>query len=522
MTAAPGSFVFTSGQPDVLVPDQSLPEFLLAGALEHPDRPAVIEGLSGRVLRYGELADGVRRMAAGLAARGLVKGDVFAILAPNQPEWLLGCYGAMAAGAVVTGVNPLYTAREAAAQLAQTGARFVLTVAPFVDLARAAIAEAGCHCEIILIGVEAEGCIPFCELFTHGVAGMPVPIDPAVDLALLPCSSGTSGLPKSVMLTHRACAANVLQQHSALPFRASDRVLAVAPFFHATGFGVVANGTLQAGGTVVTMPRFDVEQFLGLIEAHRITAIVMVPPIVLALAKHPAVDRYDLSSLRWLACGAAPLGAELQQECARRLGCPVVQGYGMTELTACIAVWPVDLPVRPGAAGRLLPGLRARVVDLVSGADLGPGETGELWLHSQAAMVGYRGDPGASEAMIDSAGWVRSGDIGRIDADGSLFVVDRIKELIKVKGFQVAPAELEAVLRSHPDIRDAAVVPMPDERAGERPKAFVVRTGSLEADDVLAYVAERVAPHKRLGAVEFIDAVPTSPAGKTLRRLLRR
>ena len=193
------------------------------------------------------------------------------------------------------------------------------------------------------------------------------------DLALLPCSSGTSGLPKSVMLTHRACVANVVQQRAAVPFTADDRVLAVAPFFHATGFGVVANGVLDGGGTVITMPRFDIEQMLGLIESHRITAAVVVPPIVLALAKHPAVDRYDLSSLRFLACGAAPLGAELQQACARRLGCPVVQGYGMTELTAGVAIWPVGPPVRPGAAGRLLPGVQARVVDLGTGADVPPG-----------------------------------------------------------------------------------------------------------------------------------------------------
>ncbi len=465
----------------------------------------------------------MRRVAAGLRTRGLRPGDVFAILAPNSPEWLLACYGAMHTGATVTGVNPLYTPREVATQLAQTGARYVLTVPAFLDTARAGIAESGGGAEIVLLGDEtgAAGCTPFAELLAHGDLMPPVRLDPAVDLALLPCSSGTSGLPKSVMLTHRACVANVLQQRTALPFHESDRVLGVAPFFHATGFGVVANGTLHAGGTVVTMPRFDVDQFLGLIEAHRITAMVVVPPIVLALAKHPAVDRHDLSSLRWVGCGAAPLGGELQQACERRLGCPVVQGYGMTELTACIAVTPVHAPSVPGAAGRLLPGTQARVVDLVDGTDLGPGETGELWIHSQAVMAGYLASPDATAATIDAQGWVRTGDIGHIDADGALFIVDRIKELIKVKGFQVAPAELEAVLRTHPDITEAAVVGMPDERAGERPKAFVVRCGAVEADEIMAYVAERVAPHKRLGAVEFIDAVPTSPAGKTLRRLLR-
>ena len=246
-----------------------------------------------------------------------------------------------------------------------------------------------------------------------------------------------------------------------------------------------------------------------------------MPPIVLALAKHPAVDRYDLSSLRFLACGAAPLGAELQQACARRLGCPVVQGYGMTELTAGVAIWPVDLPVRPGAAGRLLPGFEARVVDVGTGARRAARRARRAVVAQPVGHDRVPRRPGRHRAAIDADGWVHSGDIGRIDPDGALFVLDRLKELIKVKGFQVAPAELEAVLRTHPNIAEAAVVPMPDERAGERPKAFVVRVGELDAEEVMAYVAQRVAPHKRLGAVEFIDAVPTSPAGKTLRRLLR-
>ena len=525
-TEANGRRVFTSGRPDVVVPPLSLPDFLLAAGADRPDHPALVDGTSGRVLTYRQLTVGVRRVAAGLAARGLRRGDVCALLAPNSPEWLLACYGAMSAGAVVTGINPQYTAHEVAGQLRQTGARIVVTAPPFLQTTRAGIAAAGLRTEIVLIGGDgSEGCVPLDRLLEYQGAAPAVDLDPAVDLALLPCSSGTSGLPKSVMLTHRACVANVLQQRAALPFRATDRLLGVAPFYHATGFGVVANGTLHAGGTVVTMPRFDVEGMLGLIEAHRITATVVVPPIVVALAKHPAVDARDLSSLRWVACGAAPLGGELQQAAARRLGCPVVQGYGMTELTAGIALWSPSIPVRPGAAGRLLPGVQARVVDPLGGADLGPGESGELWIRSQARMAGYRDNPAATAETVDADGWVHTGDIGRIDADGALFVLDRIKELIKVKGFQVAPAELEAVLRAHPGIADAAVVSMPDERAGERPKAFVVRSREadaqqLEAEQIMAWVTERVAPHKRLGAVEFIDAVPTSPAGKTLRRLL--
>jgi len=228
------------------------------------------------------------------------------VLAPNLPEWLLAAYGAMTAGGVVSGINPLYTPGEAAGHLADAGARFVVTVPPFLATAREAVERAGGGVEIVLVGPSAEGCTPFAELLAHGDVPPAVALDPAADLALLPYSSGTSGLPKGVMLTHRACVANVLQQEGAIPFRADDRVL--APFFHATGFGVVANGALHAGATLVTMPRVDVEQFLGLIEQYRITAMIVVPPIVVALAKHPTVARSDLSSLRWVGCGAAPLG----------------------------------------------------------------------------------------------------------------------------------------------------------------------------------------------------------------------
>ena len=499
---------FTSHWPDVPIPDLPLPELLLAGAADHPDASALVDGPTGHVTTYGELAAGVRRVAAGLAARGLRKGDVFAIMAPNTPEWLIAAYGAMTVGGVVTGINPLSTPDEVTAQLADSGARHLLTVPSFLPTAVAAANR------------TRTQVVAFADLLVHGDDPPPVAIDPAVDLALLPYSSGTSGLPKGVMLTHRACVANVLQQRAAIRLDPADRSLAVAPFFHATGFGVVANGALHAGATIVTMPRFDVEGFLGLIQNLRITGLVVVPPIVLALARHPAVDRYDLSSLRWIGCGAAPLGAELQEACARRLGLPVLQGYGMTELTATAAVWEIGSPVTPGAAGRLLPGVRARVVDVTTGADLGPGEAGELWLHTPSMMAGYRHNPEATAATIDGEGWLHTGDIARVDADGALFVVDRLKELIKVKGFQVAPAELEALLRAHPAVADAAVAGVPDERAGEAPKAFVVRAGSITAEEVVAYVAERVAPHKRLGSVEFVDAIPTSPAGKTLRRVL--
>ena len=518
--------IFRGDWPDLDVPRIDLPAFVLARAAERPDHPALVDGSSGQMWSYGELASQVRGVAAGLSARGLRTGEVFAILAPNLPQWLIGAYGAMTAGAAVTGINPLYTLDEVADQLRDAKARYLLTVPPFLDMARAAVERAGLATEIVLHGPPTPGTVAFAELAEHPDHGFTEPtdgpIDPDRDVALLPYSSGTSGLPKGVRLTHRALVANVLQQAPAIPYAADDRCLAVAPLFHAVGFSVVANSALQAGATVVTMPRFDVETFLATIQEHAITTMVVVPPIVLALARHPAVERYDLSSLRWIGCGAAPLGAELQQACSRRLDRPVLQGYGMTELTATAVLWPLGTPVVPGAAGKLLPGVQARIVDLETGADRSAGETGELWLRSAAVMAGYLGNAAATAATLDADGWLHTGDVARIDPDGAVFIVDRVKELIKVKGFQVAPAELEAVLRTHPAITDAAVVPVPDERTGERPKAFVVPAGAAvpSAAEVIAFVAERVAPHKQVRAVEFVTSIPTSPAGKTLRRLL--
>jgi acyl-CoA synthetase (AMP-forming)/AMP-acid ligase II len=512
---------FRSRWPAVAVPDVPVPAFLLDHPDARTDAPAVIDGPSGRTLTYGDLRRDVALFAGGLRRRGLWPGDLLAVVAPNSPEWLVACFGAMTAGGVVSGINPLYTAEEIAAQLRDGAARWVLTIPPFVPLVRAAVAGAGTDAEIVVVGDPGDE-VGFADVLADG-AGVELPedlVDPATDLALLPYSSGTTGTAKGVMLTHRALATNVAQMQTALRQTTEDRAMAVAPFFHAVGLTVVAGVTLRSGGTLVTLPRFDLEAYLGLIERHRLTLAVVVPPIVLAMARHPAVDRHDLSSLRMVGCGAAPLGAALQQDCARRVGCPVGQGYGMTEASAAITLVDTTAEIVPGSSGVLLPATEARIVDPVTGADLAPGETGELWARGPQLMAGYLGNPAATAATIDADGWLHTGDLARFDADGALFVEDRLKELIKVKGLQVAPAELEAVLRDHPAVADAAVIAVPDERAGERPKAVVVAAGEVGADELVAHVASRVAPHKRITEVAFVDAIPVSPSGKILRRLL--
>ena len=502
------------------VPEGDLSSLVLRHSTRLGDRPALIDAPSGRTITYGQLAPMVRRAAAGLAARGFGAGDVLAIYSPNLPEYAVALHAALSLGGVVTTANPLYTPAELAQQLEDSNARALLTVPPFLEPAAEAAARAGCD-DLLVFGT-AEGATPFGALLDHGDDPPRPEIDPDATAALL-YSSGTTGKPKGTQLTHRGIAACVVQTGEVLDVGEDDTTVAVAPFFHSMGFTVLLNCGLAYGVSIVSVPRFELEGFLQAIQDHRATATVVVPPIVLALARHPAVDEYELSSLRFVGCGAAPMGPELQREAADRLGCIVAQGYGMTEATATIAVSAMGEPERnvPEQVGVLIPGTEARVIDQQTGADLGTGGTGELWVRGPQLMRGYLNNPEATAATIDAQGWLHTGDVGRVDEDGRVFITDRIKELIKYKAFQVAPAELEALLCTHPAIAAAAVVGAPDEEAGELPTAFVVTRGAVADSELMAWVAERVAPHKRIRRVERVEAIPTSPTGKILRRELR-
>jgi acyl-CoA synthetase (AMP-forming)/AMP-acid ligase II len=373
-----------------------------------------------------------------------------------------------------------------------------------------------------VLGEAPEGTSSFADLVTRHDPVPPVPVDPATDVAMLPYSSGTTGLPKGVRLTHRNLVANVCQSEAVLTMRPDDVMLGVLPFFHAAGFCSSICLTVHAGATVVTLPRFDLEAALALVEEHRVTLLPAAPPIVLGLARHPAVDRFDLSSVELVISGSAPLSAELETECARRLGRPVLQVYGLTETSPIVSISRRDGSGHtPGAVGTLVANTEARLVDPTTGDDLPPGSTGELWVRGPQVMAGYLGAADATAATIDDDGWLHTGDLATVTADGEVFVVDRVKELIKSSGFQVAPAELEALLTTHPAVADAAVVGRPDERAGERPVAFVVLRGDLDPSALVDWAAERSAGYKRLADVVVVDSVPRSPAGKILRRVLR-
>ncbi len=502
--------VVSSPWPAPAIPDLDFAGHVLRHAERLADHPALVDTADGRALSYGALATAARRTAAGLAARGFGRADVLAIYSPNVPEFAVLVLGAAIAGGTTTMINPLYAVGELAYQLRDSGARIIVTIPPLMGRASEAARQAG-----------IDAVLGFGDLAADGEPRT-VAISPD-DVVLLPYSSGTTGLPKGVELTHRAAVANLLQIEPMLTLAPQDVVLAVAPMYHCMGLIVVVCHALCQGATVVTMARFDLDTFLRVMQDHRVTASIIAPPIALALARHPAVDGFDLSALRWLGCGAAPLDRRIEHECAQRLGCEFAQGYGMTEATGAIAVSNVAAPeqIVRGTVGSLLPGTEARVVEPETGADLGAGAEGELLIRGPQLMRGYRGQRDATAATIDADGWLHTGDLAAISPDGVLRITDRLKELIKVKGFQVAPAELEGLLRAHPSVADAAVIGVPNETAGEVPKAFVVARGPVARDELIAWVGERVAPHKRIRAVDLVDEIPRLPSGKILRRLLR-
>ncbi|MFG3010295.1 4-coumarate--CoA ligase family protein [Streptomyces cinerochromogenes] len=519
--------MFRSEYADVPPVELPIHEAVLGRAAAFGDQPALVDGTDGTTLTYEQVDRFHRRLAAALADAGVRKGDVLALHSPNTIAFPTAFYAATRAGATVTTVHPLATAEEFAKQLQDSGARWIVTVSPLLETARRAAGIAGGVREILVCD-SAPGHRSLIDLLATTAPEPDLAIDPAEDIAALPYSSGTTGTPKGVMLTHRQIATNLAQLEPAVPAGPGDRILAVLPFFHIYGLTALMNAPLRHGATVVVLPRFELETFLAAIETHRITGLYVAPPIVLALAKHPAVSRYDLSSLKYVISAAAPLDARLALACAERLGLPPIgQAYGMTELSPGTHVVPLDrLREAPaGTVGRLIAGTEMRIVSLDDpGKDLGTGEPGEILIRGPQVMKGYLGRPDATTAMIDPDGWLHTGDVGHVDPDGWLFVVDRVKELIKYKGFQVAPAELEALLLTHPGIADAAVIGAYNDDGNEIPHAFVVRAPTadgLTENDVLLYVAERVAPYKRVRRLTFTDTVPRAASGKILRRQLR-
>ena len=497
--------VWRSAYEPIETGDATVHGTIAATARAMGDHVGLIDGSSGAAIAYAQLGARVNRAAAGLAARGLRPGDVLALWAPNSPEWAIAALGAMAAGATVTGVTPMCAERELAGQLMDCEASILVAAPELMDVAR----RAGVRQAVAVGEIEGEGAAPA------------VALEPARAVALLPYSSGTTGLPKGVMLTHANVVAGVGQVRAALKLGPRDTVVAVAPFAHVMGFVITMASALASGATLVTLAQFAFEPYLELVERHRATVLIGPPPVMAALAGHPAADARDLSSVELVVAGGAPVPAEIARAVGERLPGAVVRlGYGLTETAATATAPDRELAVAPGSVGRAMPSTELRVVDPQTGADLGPGEPGELWVRGPQTMAGYLHRPDATAAMIDADGLLRTGDLVVIDEEGQVFVVDRLKELIKVNAFQVAPAELEAVLATHPAVADAAVVGRADAASGEVPVAAVVTRDALDPEDLMAWVAARVAPYKRIRAVRFVDVIPRTPAGKILRRAL--
>jgi acyl-CoA synthetase (AMP-forming)/AMP-acid ligase II len=509
--------IFRSPYPDIAIPDTSLTPFIMRHARRLAAKPALIDGPSGRRLTYGQLVDAINRAAAGLTRRGFHKGDVIATVCPNILEFPIAYYAVSLLGGTTTMASPTLTAEELRRQLVDSGARFVLTVAERLDVVREAATATGV--EEIFVPGETVVATPFTALLDNDGKHPTTVIDPAEDIVLLPYSSGTTGRQKGVMLTHRNLVAKTLSWHAHDPIAEDEVFVAVFPFFHIGGI-MSLNIMLSRGLTLVLMPRFEFATFVRLLHDYRATRTAVAPPVVLELSRHPLVDEYDLSRIQTITWGAAPLSEAVARACSERLGCRIKQVYGLTEASGQTHLVPIDVDDRRGSGGPPVPGMICKIVDLETGAELGPGQTGEICVRGPQVMKGYLNNPEATAATIDAEGWLRTGDVGFCDEEGWIFIADRVKEMIKYKAYQIAPAELEAVLLAHPAVADAAVVRSPDHEAGEVPKAFVVLKEDVSADDLMAFVASRVAPYKKVRRLEITDQIPKSPSGKVLRRVL--
>jgi long-chain acyl-CoA synthetase len=530
-------------QPVVETPALSQPEFfrpaldypqipydqmLTHGATHYPENVAVV--YKDNNLTFRELEALTNRFARALLARGVKKGDKVCLLMTNRPEFIIGFYGVARIGAIVSAMNPSYKEREIEYQINNSEAVALVVQNELFPLVEAVYEQLPNLKHIITVGPGApSGTIKF-ERFADVIKDQPAtPPPPAEidwkDLVALPYSSGTTGLPKGVMLTHENLVCNNLQFTATMRIRETDRMMLFLPFYHIYGT-MLMGAAMYAGATAVMMERFEPVTALQLVQKHKITLFYAVPPVLVMLSGWPELSKYDLSSIRHIMCGAAPLAPEVGRRFQQLTGVRVVQGYGMTEASPLTHLNPpydetlnvlesVGLPVHD---------TEQKIVDIETGErTLGVGEVGELCIKGPQVMQGYWKAPEASAVTVRD-GWLYTGDIGYIDANGYVFIQDRKKEMIKYKGFGIAPAEIEALLFEHPGVADVAVIGKADDEAGEIPKAFVVRRADhpeLTAEELLQFAAGRLAGYKTVKEVEFIDAIPKNPSGKILRRILR-
>jgi len=504
-------------------------DVVLQSCEKHSAKTALLDTSCNRRLTFAEYGALVEAVARGLISLGLVPGEIVGIFLPNSWEFAITYHAATLAGGIPTLLNPSYREREIRYQLENSGAVFLVTDAPLLENVN--LAGLPALRRVFTTRHERAGCENFSTLLQPATENFPQPAqNPELTLAALPYSSGTTGLPKGVMLSHYNLVANVYQTigPNAAPLTPDDIMLCFLPLYHIYGLTVALTLSLTLGSTLVLMPRFDVQKVCSLLVEQGITMMPIVPPAINALCQATEAGIFPKNhDVRWIKSGAAPLAPELARRMTDLTGILVNQGYGMTEASPVTHVGFCSPPEmnRPASIGQPLALTECRVVDL-EGNDVAPGEQGELVMRGPQIMMGYWKEPQATAAALRD-GWYFSGDIVRVDADGFFYVLDRSKEMIKYKGFPVAPAEVESVLLEHPAVRDCGVVAKPDSTAGEIPCAFIVLRPGFVASDELdqelrAFVADRLARHKQPREIRFVDAVPRTPSGKILRRELRK
>lgn len=504
-------------------PEQPLHDFLMKSAVRLPNKIAVIDDQQS--MTFQELNEVSNRFANGLKSIGVNKGDIVAILAFNCIEYVIAFYAISKLGGVVTTLNPAYKEDEIMHQLKDSQAKVLIIQSQLFDNTGNAIMNLGTVKHIISIG-ENDSSVPTFDQFikNHSLEFNSIAIDPKNDLIALPYSSGTTGMPKGVMLTHFNLVSNTIQfinvgGHAAP--KEDDVFLTVLPLYHIYGMNMLMNCPIALGATIVLMPRFDLVKAIDLIEKHQATVLYIVPPIVLAFVNDPSIEKANLSSVRFALSGAAPLSSELQAQFEKRTGIPCNKGYGLTETSPLTNGDYLEPHLsKQGSIGPAVSDTDEMIVDLETGiTQLDPGQIGELIIKGPQVMKGYWNNFEATAQTIRN-GWLYTGDIAYMDKGGWVYIVDRKKEMIKFKGFQVAPAELEGVLLDHYSVADVAVIGKPDPEAGEVPKAFVVLKEKSTSEELILFAGSKLANYKRIAEIEFVEQIPKSPSGKILRRIL--
>ncbi|RDD44757.1 4-coumarate--CoA ligase 1 [Trichoplax sp. H2] len=514
---------------DIHIPDNmSFYDFVSCRFDINASKPALTDGITGETYTYGQLKQMIQRCGSALTRLGFQSGDIMSIVSLNSLDWSIIFFAVIALGGIVTTCSPLFTPEELKYQLEDANAKYVIVS----ECAASKVNKTNHPFRHKFIFGHAEGYIPYSSLIRDSGNQFPtlVVIKPKSHLCIIPYSSGTTGLPKGVMLTHYNLVAN-LTQYTYRGMRSADdvdpSVLCVLPFYHILGMCSILSLSLSSGSRVVILPRFQPHSFLAAIEKFQVTRVAIVPPLALFLLNSPLVDQYNLSSLKNITSGAAPLDTQLMERVKMKLNLDrFTQGYGMTETgPTTIINHFCKANTKLGSVGKLMPSTYCKVVDLMTHQILPANVAGEIWIKGPQVMVGYLNKPQQTRETINSEGWLKTGDIGYYDEDEDFYIIDRLKDLIKYKGHQVAPAELEALLKSFDYIADAAVIGIPDTVAGEIPRAYVIlkdKEAAITPQQIQDEVASRVAPHKKLrGGIEITTFIPKLASGKILRRQLK-